>query len=74
MSDTSPHPIAPDDTAPWSQLRAIIESLADGIVIVDPRGAIRFANPAAARLFNRTPEQLIGTLLGTPLVTGGSGL
>ena len=70
MSDTSPQLPVPAATAPWSQLRAIIESLADGIVIVDPRGAIRFANPAAARLFNRTPEQLIGTLLGTPLVAG----
>lgn len=70
MSDTYPQQPAPAGTAPWSQLRAIIESLADGIVIVDPRGAIRFANPAAARLFNRTPEQLIGTLLGTPLVAG----
>lgn len=70
MPDTSPQRPAPAGTAPWSQLRAIIESLADGIVIVDPRGAIRFANPAAGRLFNRTPEQLIGTMLGTPLVAG----
>ena len=70
MSDTNPQQPAPAATAPWSQLRTIIESLADGIVIVDPRGAIRFANPAAAYLFNRTPEQLIGTLLGTPLVAG----
>jgi signal transduction histidine kinase len=55
---------------PWNRLRAIIESLADGIVIVDPRGSIRFANPAAAHLFNRTPEGLIGTELGIPLVAG----
>ena len=54
----------------WNRLRAIIESLADGIVIVDPRGSIRFANPAAARLFNRTTDGLIGTELGTPLVAG----
>ena len=54
----------------WRHLRAIIESLADGIVIVDTQGSIRFANPAAARRFNRTPEGLIGTLLGTPLVAG----
>ena len=70
MPETSPHLPAPAGSEPWSQLRAIIESLADGIVIVDPRGAIRFANPAAGRLFNRTPEQLIGTMLGTPLVAG----
>jgi signal transduction histidine kinase len=54
----------------WNRLRAIIESLADGIVIVDSRGFIRFANPAAARLFNRTTDGLIGTELGTPLVAG----
>ena len=56
------------DQRKW--LRTIIESLADGIVIVDPRGSIQFANPAAARLFNRTPEELIGTKLGIPLVAG----
>ena len=60
----------PEQRGSWNRLRAIIESLADGIVIVDPRGAIRFANPAAARLFNRTTEGLIGTELGTPLVAG----
>lgn len=75
----------PDDTPPaadqshlstapelntWTVLRTIIESLADGIVIVDPRGAIRFTNPAAARLFNRTPEGLVGTMLGSPLIEG----
>ena len=70
MSDTSSQQPVAAANAPWSQLRAIIESLADGIVIVDPRGAIRFANPAAALLFNRTPEQLLGTLLGIPLVAG----
>jgi len=30
-----------------SRLRSIVERLADGIVIVDATGAIRFANPAA---------------------------
>jgi signal transduction histidine kinase len=54
----------------WNRLRAIIESLADGIVIVDRQGVIRFANPAAARLFTRSPETLVGTPLGTPLVAG----
>ena len=53
-----------------TMLRAIIESLADGIVIVDDGGSVRFVNPAAARLFNRTPQDLVGTILGTPLVAG----
>ena len=53
-----------------SQLRAIIESLADGIVIVDRDGIIRFANPAAARLFTGRPAALVGTRIGSPLVAG----
>ena len=75
MADTSTQSNSASDGHPaqgdsWNRLRAIIESLADGIVIVDPRGSIRFANPAAARLFNRTTDGLIGTELGTPLVAG----
>ena len=58
------------DHDPRTQLRAIIESLADGIVIVDRNGVIRFANPAAGRLFTKSPEALIGTELGTPVVGG----
>lgn len=54
----------------WDRLRPIIESLPDGIVIVDRSGDIRFANPAAARLFNRPAEELIGTPFGTPLTAG----
>ncbi len=54
----------------WERLRAIIDSLADGIVIVDEGGDIRFANPAAARLFNRPAEDLIGTPFGSPLLAG----
>ncbi|CAN5888366.1 hypothetical protein BH11GEM1_BH11GEM1_24070 [soil metagenome] len=58
------------EAALWRRLSAIIDHLADGIVVVDPRGSIRFANPAAGRLFNRSPEALVGTPLGTPLVAG----
>jgi signal transduction histidine kinase len=68
-STSSPAANSADDN-PWSRLRAIIESLADGIVIVDGGGVIRFANPAAARLFTRSSETLVGTSLGTPLVAG----
>ncbi len=61
------------DTAgskPADRLRRIIESLPDGIVLVDQSGNIRFANPAAARLFNRPAEELIGTAFGIPLIAG----
>ena len=76
MSDITPPASGAADLAKateaalWRRLSAIIDHLADGIVVVDPRGSIRFANPAAARLFNRSPEALVGTPLGTPLVAG----
>jgi signal transduction histidine kinase len=53
-----------------SSLRAIIERLPDGIVIVDTHGTIRFANPAAERLFDRSAEDLVGTSFGFPVVVG----
>ena len=53
-----------------SSLRAIIERLPDGIVIVDAHGNIRFANPAAERLFDRSAEELVGTSFGFPVVVG----
>ncbi|GAC1410725.1 MAG: hypothetical protein NVSMB53_05250 [Gemmatimonadaceae bacterium] len=42
----------------------------DGIVIVDSHGTIRFANPAAERLFDRTADDLVGTSFGFPVVVG----
>jgi signal transduction histidine kinase len=53
-----------------SSLRAIIERLPDGIVIVDTHGTIRFANPAAERLFDRSADDLVGTSFGFPVVVG----
>lgn len=51
-------------------LRLLIERMPDGIVVVDEAGVIRFANPAAQRLFGRTAEELVGGAFGFP-VTGG---
>jgi len=53
-----------------ASLRAIIERLPDGIVVVDGQGMIRFANPAAERLFDRRAEDLVGTSFGFPVVVG----
>lgn len=58
------------DVGSGERLRAIIEHLPDGIVMVDPQGHIRFANPAAERLFNRGSADLIGTAFGFPVVAG----
>jgi len=52
------------------RLRAIVDRLADGILVVDGEGVIRFANPAAELLFGRSQAQLIGTELGFPVVAG----
>lgn len=52
------------------RLRGIVERLADGILIVDSAGVIRFANPAAENLFGRSEAELVGTELGFPVVAG----
>ncbi|HKN64931.1 MAG TPA: ATP-binding protein [Gemmatimonadaceae bacterium] len=52
------------------RLRAIVERLADGILVVDGNGVIRFANPAAELLFGRSADELIGTELGFPVLSG----
>ncbi|HET9425741.1 MAG TPA: ATP-binding protein [Gemmatimonadaceae bacterium] len=70
MTESFPAGARAADNGPRTLLRAIIDSLADGIVIVDQSGVIRFANPAAGRLFTRTPEALVGTPLGTPVMAG----
>ncbi|HJQ12672.1 MAG TPA: ATP-binding protein [Gemmatimonadaceae bacterium] len=57
-------------TSQASSLRAIIERLPDGIVVVDKIGLIRFANPAAERLFDRPADDLIGTEFGFPVFVG----
>ena len=52
------------------RLRAIVERLADGILVVDGNGVIRFANPAAVVLFGRSADELVGTELGFPVLSG----
>lgn len=43
------------------RLRQIIMHNADGILVVDPQGVIRFANPAAEVMFGRVGAELVGT-------------
>ena len=52
------------------RLRTIIDRLADGVVIVGEDGVVRFANPAAQRLFGRAAAELVGRELGLPVVAG----
>lgn len=47
--------------------RVLIERNADGILIVDEAGTVRFANPAAHKVFQRPPGSLVGQAFGFPL-------
>ena len=59
-------------TASEARIRRIIEENADGVVVVDRRGIVRFANPAAHVMFGLTGEQLLGEPFVLPR-TEGSG-
>jgi PAS domain S-box-containing protein len=52
----------------WSEKRldTIVNNTSDGIMIVDQKGKISFANPAAAELFNQPVSELIGYYWGIP--------
>ena len=52
------------------RFRTIIRESADGIVIVDGDGLVRFVNPAAEVLLGRTAEELLGEPWRSPLVAG----
>jgi len=52
--------------------RALVEKTADGIIVVDPQGAIHYANPAAADLFGRPASELAGLDLGFALTGAGT--
>lgn len=43
-----------------SRLKAIIDNAVDGIITIDSRGNIESANPAAAKLFGYSNEEMIG--------------
>src|SRR6185437_13359378 len=41
-------------------LRAIYDTVTDGLVTIDAQGVVLTANPAAGRIFGRVPEELYG--------------
>lgn len=53
-----------------TSLRKLIYANADGIVIVDQCGTIRFANPAAEVLLDQSHEDLLNQPFGFPIVEG----
>jgi PAS domain S-box-containing protein len=42
------------------RFRAVAETAVEGIISLDDRGLVRYWNPGAARLFARTPEEVVG--------------
>ena len=56
-----------------ARLRKMVEATAAPLLLVDPGGAIVFANPAAAALFGRPAAALQGSPLGLPVNDGACG-
>lgn len=50
------------------RFRKMIEENPDGIIVVDGDGVVRFVNSAAAGLFDRPAEELLGAPFGFPVV------
>jgi two-component system, cell cycle response regulator len=53
-----------------NKLNTIVTYIKDGILIVDESGVVKFANPAAAQMFDRQLSDLIDHELGLPIVIG----
>jgi len=43
-----------------NRMRAIVNTVADGIITIDDQGAVENLNPAAARTFGYFPEEIVG--------------
>jgi len=54
------------------RLRSLLESQADGVLVVDGSGTVRFANPAAQALLGRRPDELAGSSFGLPITGSGA--
>lgn len=50
------------------RLRQIITENADGIIVVDADGLVRFLNPAAEQLLERSADSLLGQVFGFPAI------
>ncbi|MEQ8959252.1 MAG: histidine kinase dimerization/phospho-acceptor domain-containing protein, partial [Coleofasciculus sp. C2-GNP5-27] len=51
-----------------TQFQVLISKNPDGIVVIDTKGIVRFINPAALSLFSRQEDELLGQVLGFPVV------
>lgn len=48
----------------------LVEKSADGIIVVNQDGMVRFVNPAAEALFDRKAADFLGEMFGFPVVIG----
>ena len=55
-----------------ARLRKLIEHSAEGVLVVDDRDVVQFANPAAARLLAAPRERLLGTSFDAPPPNGAA--
>ena len=55
-----------------ASLFRVIDSNADGIIIVDREGIVLYLNPAAEAILGRKVEELLGEDFGFPVVAGGT--
>jgi len=51
-----------------AQFQVLISKNPDGIIVIDTGGIVRFINPAAQSLFSRQEDELLGQVLGFPVV------
>ncbi len=52
------------------QFKTILESSVDGLMVIDTRGLIRLSNSAAARLFQKSDQELLRSPFEYPMVQG----
>ena len=50
------------------KLRTIIKNDLDGILVIDPRGVIKFSNPTAEKMFGLAYHELNGKTFGVPVL------
>ena len=55
-----------------ARFRNLVTLQADGVLVVDGEGMIRFANPAAETLFGRPAQELVGAPFGFPVAGPGN--
>ena len=53
--------------AAYERLEAMLRQMRDGLVVVTPEGTVAWLNPAAARLFAVSPDEVLGRTLAQAL-------